>query len=158
MEAAILERVIRLWSSSEVQAEGAAPREGAASASASASASAAASHGSARVAAVWGQMVSGAFEAVEGSRLLTTKAEFRRRLVDEVMASPAAHPNPNPNPNPNPKGDGFAGRGDASQAEALRAARAAARLHRTRRPLLATARGPPESGEMVRVRVRARVS
>ena len=78
MEAAILDRVIRLWSSSEVEA------------SASASASASSSHGSARVAAVWGQMVSGAFEAVEGSRLLTTKAEFRRRLVEEVMASPAA--------------------------------------------------------------------
>ena len=86
MEAAILDRVIRLWSSSEEEAEGAAPREGTASASASASAS----HGSARVGAVWGQMVSGAFEAVEGSRLLTTKAEFRRRLVEEVMASPAA--------------------------------------------------------------------
>ena len=76
MEAAILDRVIRLWSSSEVEA--------------SASASASSSHASARVAAVWGQMVSGAFEAVEGSRLLTTKAEFRRRLVEEVMASPAA--------------------------------------------------------------------
>jgi len=74
MEAAILDRVIRLWSASELEAEGAAPREGAALASSSASAP----HGSARVAAVWGQMVSGAFEAVEGSRLLTTKADFRR--------------------------------------------------------------------------------
>ena len=45
IEAAILDRVIRLWSSSE-------PRDGA-------SASASAAHGSARVAAVWGQMVSG---------------------------------------------------------------------------------------------------
>ena len=75
IEAAILDRVIRLWSSSE-------PRDGA-------SASASAAHGSARVAAVWGQMVSGAFAAVEGSLLLATKAEFRRRLIEEVMAAPA---------------------------------------------------------------------